>query len=466
MSATPQETPKRGDEALQRQSTQSASLDSSWYVVTPTSEEQISADRLLRAFEEGDIKGKQLIKMGLTSNPKPLARCIRELVLSSRVELQANIARDPYLELVDLAPIPTVLSDLSGRLTYSNQAFCDFIGYSLEELIGMPVSALSEPDDLEREVSLGNSVIRGERNGFGMQKCYITKSGAIKKGQLSLVMLYNAEGLPNQVLAQLIDISELESLHEQLARSQTLSALGELSRHLSHDLKNILMVLRGTLDLVQSSLEHLEDEERELVAQGLEVCQSGERLIERLLDIRPADEVTLSPLCLKDTLKALRPTLTRALSPFPLSFTSEPRADEALVMGDPVLIERLLLNLCVNARQAMEELGAQAVERRLQVSVHLREPNTRELGELGVEAGERPLISLEVSDTGPGIEPTLLRRLLEPSVSTKRGRGGHGLGLTAVSSICEQLGAHLHLSSELGVGSTFSVTFLRCALDA
>lgn len=443
-----------------------------WFVAEGEGWRVLSAEEVLSAFERGDISAEHTLKAGEHAPPKPLRKLTRELVWSARSEMRAevDVQRDSYLDVVDHAPIPTALSDLGGRLTYVNQAFCDFIGYSQEELIGMTVSELSHPEDLSREVKRGNRVISGHDAGFGFEKRYITKGGELKSGQLSIALLHTSEGVPDQVLAQIVDLSELKTLHAKLSRSKTLSALGELSRHLTHDFKNILMILEGTLDLIQERLEgHLTTEEVALVMQGLSVCKSGERLVMSLLDLRPQDELTLTPLTLASLLRSLQPSLERATSPVPFMLSIDPSLTHTQVNADPVLIERLLLNLCVNARQAIAEAARsksvtqpqqQEIQVRLRPLISQGDEGAEELEEFK-EFKEFEGLVLEVIDTGPGLPKELLERLFDPAVSTRLGRGGHGLGLTAVSAICEQLSAPLSLVSEEGKGTRFCVTLAR-----
>jgi signal transduction histidine kinase len=220
------------------------------------------------------------------------------------------------------------------------------------------------------------------------------------------------------------------------------------------------MILEGTLDLIQERLEgHLDAEEAALVTQGLSVCKSGERLVMSLLDLRPQDELTLAPLSLAPLLRSLEPALERATSPVPFKLSIEPSLHHAQVSADPVLIERLLFNLCVNARQAIAEAARSTPDlKRLKqqvIQVNLSPLDAQE------DLEHNTHLTLEVIDTGPGLPKASLERLFDPSVSTRLGRGGHGLGLTAVSAICEQLNAPLSLTSEVGEGTRFCVTLAR-----
>ena len=149
-----------------------------------------SAEEILQAVERGELNLKQLLRVGPAAEAKPLSAFIRELVWMARAELERDQSdqESPYFALVEHAPIPTAISDLSGKVTYVNQAFCDFLGYPREELIGITVGALSHPDDHRVEAKRGNQVVSGAQRAFQMKKRYLTKSGELRHGLVSVAM--------------------------------------------------------------------------------------------------------------------------------------------------------------------------------------------------------------------------------------------------------------------------------------
>jgi len=428
-----------------------------WLIRKDTGWETVSASELLAGFEEGRYTSDQALKAGERSEPKPLRKVIRELVWSSREEVSGERAqRALYFELVDHAPIPTALSDLGGRITYVNQAFCDFLGYERAEVIGMTVGALSHPDDHKAEVAQGNRLLSKGRGGFQMEKRYLSKQGELRVGLLSISMLYTEQGDPHAVLAQISDLTERQEMERRITRSRTLSALGEMAQRVTHDLKNILMVLRGTLDLMQADEDRLEPEDRALIADGIVACDSGDRLVRSLLDFKLTEEPRREALDLSALLRSMEGTLKRSVSPVSFSLIIEAELEGVTLWGQELWVERMLLNLSVNGRQAIEATARPLEGEGLTVSLRPLSDAERATYHLGDEA-----VTIEVRDTGVGIPEEMRNKILEPYVSTRLDQGGHGLGLSTVWSLCDLLGGILHIESQLGVGSAFCLLLPR-----
>lgn len=451
----------------QSSKTSSASVQS---IKTPISElrwllkqgeqwESLNALELLSRFERGDVEADAFVKVSAVAVPKQLRYFIKELVWSAHAaHANQREKQPPHYDMVDHAPIPTALSDLGGRIVHVNQAFSDFIEYTREELIGMVVSEVSVSEDRESEITLGNEVLTRGGGSFQMQKRYLTKSGAERVGLLSISMLHDHMGAPEMVLAQIADLTRLQEMQAQLNQSRMLSALGEMAQLVTHDLKNILMVLRGTLDLIQSQVQRLDQEDAELIEEGLEVCASGERLVLSLLDLNVDGSPTLEPLNLHSLLPQLAQTLKRSSAPVPLTLELPSDQLTLVVLGKALWLERILMNLCVNARQAIESTGYDPDQDHIIIRLYVSSSeNIQMRAPSHTHDAYAPCVIIEVEDSGEGISPALQRKLLKPYESTRRAQGGHGLGLTAVLTLCEKLQAHFSFSSELGIGSIFRV---------
>lgn len=425
-------------------------FQSYWLVLHEEHWIQVSSSELIHGFEEGLYQADQQIRASHIATPKPLRKVIRELVWSSQQEQSEVTHSSQYFELVDHAPIPTALSDLGGRITYVNQAFCDFLDYPREEVIGLTVGALSHPDDHKAEVTRGNRLISKGQGGFKMEKRYLSKTGDLRVGLLSISMLHTEDGQPYAVLAQISDLTERKEMELHLARSRTLSALGEMAQRVTHDLKNILMVLRGTLDLIQIQQDRLDPEDLALIEEGIVVCDSGDRLVRSLLDFKLSEEPRCEVLNLSSLLKNIESTLRRSIAPISLSLVIHDTCHEILLWGQSLWIERILLNLSVNARQAIEATTRPLEKESVKIILRPMSETEQQSYQISSEA-----ITLEVKDCGIGIPAEMKDKILEPYMTTRLDQGGHGLGLSTVWSLCEQLGGLLHIETELGIGSSF-----------
>ena len=410
----------------------------------------MSAVEIMERLESGEYDTEVILKAGEASRPHPIRGSLRELVWESRTMqrlLNTHVRPDGlYLDIVDRAPIPTALSDLGGRISYVNQAFCDFIGYERDELIGMTVGQLSAPDDHSQERQRGNQALSGRTNGFQMEKRYLHKSGEDRVGLLSISILKDVEGVPTSVMAQIADLSEVKRMQEELIQSQSLAAVGRLAQEITHDLKNILMALQGTLDLVQLRSDVLEPDELELIEGGIGVCESGHLLVRSLLDLQASPQ--LNPLDLREWLPTQIATLSRFVDPFPLTYEVNTRG---LILADPHSLERALMNLCVNAKQALTRQPDH--QRRAQgIRISLSEASSEHQSLINSSG-----VALSVTDAGEGIPASLLAQISEPYFTTRAGEGGYGLGLAVVWSFCHHHGGTLTVTSEEGLGSVFTL---------
>jgi len=439
-----------------------------------------SAIEIMERFESGDYDQEVSLRAGDQAQSKPLKVFIRELVWESRAEERSlsdeERVENPYLKIVNQAPVPTALSDLGGRITYVNQAFCDFLGYERAELVGMTVGQLSASDDHEQERLRGNKILAGQREGFHMEKRYLHKSGEERIGLLSISLIQDAQGVPTSVMAQIADLSQVKRMQTELLQAQSLAIAGRLAQEVTHDLKNILMTLKGTLDLLQFRADVLEPEELELIEGGLGVCDSGHELVRSLLDLQAKPR--LAELDLIDWLKQQRTVLARFVAPYPLELeiindpltgfdpqrptgestnkaSGTEHKDMLKILGDQRGLERALMNLCVNAKQALHR-QPDPIRRAHGVRVCLRLATPAEALEVGADG-----VVVTVRDAGIGIAPDQLDHVSEPYFTTGAHQGGDGLGLAVVWSVCHHHNGTLHVMSELGVGSSFSLIIPR-----
>ena len=414
---------------------------------------ELSATEILDRLERGELELEQQLSASESTTPRALRHFLRELVWMARREEEEDLVHQPlYFAIADAAPVPTAISDLGGRLTYVNRAFCEFIGYQWEELIGVSVSDLSHPEDHKNERDQGNQLISGRQQAFQMKKRYLTKNGGLREGLLSIAMLTDPEsGNPSAVLAQIADLTPLKELEEALTQARAHSMLRRVAERTSHDLKNLLMILQGTFDILQSYSDFFSEEDQALLQEGFMICDSGRQLVQTLLDSEGTRR-PLKRLSLNAWLQERRSLLIRAVSPYPIEFVI---ASEFTFLCDELLLERAILNLCVNAKQALKtaEEQEQAGERLIRFTAR---PSTEEEA---ARLGARGALTLALYDSGVGIPLSLQSRVLEPYFTTRCAEGGSGLGLATVWAACERHQGSLKLESEEGAYTCFNLIF-------
>jgi signal transduction histidine kinase/CheY-like chemotaxis protein len=251
-------------------------------------------------------------------------------------------------------------------------------------------------------------------------------------------------------IALLRDVTAQRQLEQRLAQAQKMDAVGRLAGGIAHDFNNLLSVIHCCGDNLQSELEP-DDERRAEVTLMLEAAQRAAALTHQLLSFSRQQVLLPKTLQLNSAVSAMAGMLRRALGP---TIALELRLADALglVQMDASQLERIVLNLAVNARDAMLEGGSGKLE--------LSTSNVRcELVQDGIASGD--YVVLAVSDCGSGMDPATQAKMFEPFFTTKPQGKGSGLGLATVYGIVEQSGGHIRCHSALGAGTEFRIYLPR-----
>ncbi len=246
------------------------------------------------------------------------------------------------------------------------------------------------------------------------------------------------------------DITEHKNLEEQLRQSQKMEAIGQLAGGIAHDFNNILTVIIGTSDLILFGIE--KDSPLYKDAEQIQkAARQASSLTNQLLAFSRQQVIKPIVLNLDHVIRDSEKIFRRLISE-DIDIITIPNPQLGYVKADPSQIEQIILNLAVNARDAMLHGGKLTIETK---KVYLDETYTRQ--HIGVEVG--PYIMLAVSDTGVGIDAKTQSRIFEPFFTTKAQGKGTGLGLATVHGIVKQSNGHIWLYSELGRGATFKIYF-------
>jgi PAS domain S-box-containing protein len=245
------------------------------------------------------------------------------------------------------------------------------------------------------------------------------------------------------------DISERKALEEQLRQSQKMAAVGQLAGGVAHEFNNMLAVIRGNAELVLMNEGQHTAETREGLTQVVEASERAANLTRQLLTFSRKHAMQAQPLLLNEVVANLTKMLNRAIREN-INLQCHYEALLPYVQADPGMMEQVILNLVVNARDAMPEGGQLRVATE---QLTLDEAQAR----VNPEARAGDFVCLSVSDTGTGIAPEVLPRIFEPFFTTKEIGKGTGLGLATVYGIVQQHQGWLEVSSQLGEGTTFKV---------
>lgn len=370
--------------------------------------------------------------------------CIRDITESKQVDLaQARLAA-----IVESSEDAIIGKDNLGYVTSWNTAAEKIFGYTSSEMIGQSIKRLLPPELEQEEDQILCRINKGETVEHFETKRK-RKDGSIIDVSLTISPIKNAGGKVIGASKIARDITEKRRTESQLQQSQKLEAIGQLTGGVAHDFNNLLGVILGNLDLLERRI--LNDEPAlKRVQTAQKAATRGADLTRRLLAFSREDELRPTSTLLNDAVRNVIELASRGLGP---EITIATNLDESMqpVFVDVARLESALLNLVVNARDAMPNGGS------LNITTESRnlEENYAPVQAGEIRAGR--YASISVSDSGSGMSGEVLARALEPFFTTKERGKGSGLGLAMVYGFVKQSGGMIRIYSETGLGTT--VTF-------
>ncbi|HEY1187209.1 MAG TPA: PAS domain S-box protein [Gemmata sp.] len=335
------------------------------------------------------------------------------------------------------------------RIITANPAFCLMTGYTAPELNGMPLSALLFPEDRAHTLARFDEVAAGTRPADEGDRRYRRKDGSALWVRASARARHEG-GTPPGVSAVLIDLTDRRHLEEQVQRVLHADAIGLRASCLAHDFNNLLAVISGCAAIL---LDGNPDDglSRDLVREVAAACQRAAGLTSQLLAVGRDAPTEPRALNLNEVVSGGLRLLRRHLGP---RITLVGNLADALpsVKANPTQLEQAILNLVINAKDAMPSGGLLTVETR---AVRVRPEDRAAYPD--VPPGE--YVQLAVSDTGQGMPDEVKARAFEPFFTTKDVGKGTGLGLAVVRAAVTQCGGRVAVFSEPGVGTVFELVF-------
>lgn len=392
------------------------------------------------ANAENEILGIQIISQDVTELKQAL--------------FNLSESESRFRSVFEQSPVGSVFVSLDKRFTKCNRAFCDFLGYEENELIGKEIADITYPDDIELGMKELKLIVEGKLTSFSIQKRYIRKDGKVVQGEISISLVRDATGKPLYFLPVIKDITdrkkteeELRKYEQQLYQNQKLESLGLLAGGIAHDFNNLMGGIFGYIELAceESSEPGVEN----YLSKAMSTINRARALTQQLLTFAkggaPVQEVGHLFPFVEETAKF-------ALSGASVSCGFDIQHDLWTCCFDKNQIGQVIDNLIINAQQAMPVGGAIELAAR---NITLAEK-------------EHPLlpkgnyVKISVKDSGIGIPKEMISHVFDPFFTTKA--KGHGLGLATCYSIIKRHGGCIDVESEPGKGSTFKV-YLPAAVE-
>ncbi|KAA3661773.1 MAG: response regulator [Chloroflexi bacterium] len=372
-------------------------------------------------------------------------RALREKE-EQRMRRQAEDELRKLSQAVKQSPSSIMITDTKGLLEYVNPKFTEVTGYSLNEVVGKKPSILKGGHTSKEEYEkLWEKILAGEewRGEFHNKR----KDGSLYWEIASISAIKNSNNTITHYLAVKEDITERKLLEEKARQQERLASIGQLAAGIAHDFNNILAVISLYSDLLAGGT--LSDASRSQVAIISQQSKRAADLIQQILDFSRRAILERAPIDLKYQIKELLALWNRTL-PDNIKLVFEHSVGSFGVYADPTRIQQMLMNLVINARDAMSDGGKISLKlRRIQVE------DCPDPAKLEMQAGN--WVKITVSDNGAGIPPEVLTHLYEPFFTTKAPGEGTGLGLAQVYGIVKQHEGHISVESVVGEGTTFSI---------
>ncbi len=364
-----------------------------------------------------------------------------------------------HLAVLDASPNPIVGVDARGAVTYANPQALRAFGYEAAELLGKPVELLLPEQSAGRHAAhraAFNANPHARPMGIGLDLWARRRDGREIPVEISLSPLTGDPA--GTVFATVVDITARKAAEAQLLQAQKLESIGRLAGGIAHDFGNMMFAIRGFVELLEEDLEG--DREHFDFAMALgnvhgidEAATRAAALTTQLLAFSRQQAVSPQVLDPAASIRALEPLLHRLIGEA-VELRLTLAHDTGRIRADAGQLDQILVNLTVNARDAMPEGGRIMIE-----TTNVTFDEGYAADHFNVTPGE--FVLLAVSDTGIGMDADTRSRVFEPFFTTKELGRGTGLGLATIYGIVQQAGGHIWLYSEPGRGSTFKLYFPR-----
>jgi two-component system cell cycle sensor histidine kinase/response regulator CckA len=353
-----------------------------------------------------------------------------------------------YRSTFEAALIGIAQTSLDGRFLRVNPYLCGLLGYAADELTAMNFAAVSHPDDVDDDLDARRALIAGDLDRYSREKRYRTKSGTFVRTQLTVSVYRGPDARPEYFIAIIEDITARKAIEQQLRQTQKMEAIGRLAGGIAHDFNNLLTAIVGYADLALNQVRR-DDPLHQDLQSIRKAGESAASLTRQLLAFSRKQMLQPQIVDLNGVVSRMN-TLLRRLIGEQIQLDRRLVQPVARVSADPGQIEQVILNLALNARDAMPGGGTLSIETAnvtLDAAYVAAHPGS----------SEGPHVMLAIGDTGVGMDRATQEHLFEPFYTTKELGKGTGLGLATVYGIIRQSGGSIVVDSERGRGTSIKV---------
>jgi PAS domain S-box-containing protein len=405
-------------------------------------------------FEVIDSTGKHIpveIKSSvikLDEHRMVLQGIFRDITDRKIAEEALRRSEEKYRALFESSKDGIYISTYYGKFIDANPAMVELLGYeSKEEVFALDIqnSVYYRPSERDKF----QSAIAERSYIKDLELMLRRKDGSVVNVLLTATVERNADGSPLYYSGTIRDITERKRLEQQLIQAQKMESIGTLAGGIAHDFNNLLAMVLGTAELIKRKTAD-NPTITAYIKRIIEASERGASISRQLLLFSKPEQAELQPVSMSAVADQLREFLSHFL-PKNITIDYTPLRSTAVIMGDGGHLHQALVNLAINARDAMPEGGT--------LSLRVEMVTGDAVRNIYPAADGREYVSVTIRDTGVGIDLQAQRRIFEPFFTTKERGKGTGLGLSIVHGIVTLHRGHIHVESEPGAGTTFNLYF-------
>lgn len=412
----------------------------SWVMSQEVSSLPVELEMLSTAFDEMVIDLSEKEK----ERDAALAEAKHELLVRTQVQKELSESEEHLKVLFEQAADPIYVSEMDGHLINVNRAACRATGYSEKELLQMNVIDLDANTSSQEDLNGFYATIMPGKQ-VPLTSVHRCKDGSTFPVEITISRIEVPGGAIIMGIAR--DITERIQLEARSQQTQRLESVGRLAGGIAHDLNNLLTPILGYGELVMDE-GYIQESTKTKIQHITKAAMRARELVRQLLAFSRKQVLEYKALDINQVLEGFQSLIRRTIrEDIEISISLTP--DLRVVMADIGQLEQVIMNLCVNAADAMSEGGT------LSIATSMEQLDEKyALAHQGVTAGEYVMMSF--SDTGHGMDKETQAQIFEPFFSTK-GELGTGLGLSTVYGIIKQHNGNIWVYSEIGIGTTFRI---------
>jgi two-component system, cell cycle sensor histidine kinase and response regulator CckA len=406
-----------------------------------------AVDYITKPLQHEEVLARIELHLRLQNLTKKLQEQNLRLEVEIAERIQAEQKIHEQAALLDITTDAILVQDLDNQICFWNQGAQHLYGWQAQEVIGKNAHQLLYPAEMSQLQNVEESLMR-----YGWWQGELNQ--VHKEGQEVIVssrwtLMREQDGQPKSILTVNTDITEKKQLERQFLRAQRLESIGTLAGGIAHDLNNILTPILTAAQLLQLKLPHTDERSQQMFRTIETNAKRGSALVKQVLQFARGVEGKRTIVQMSHLFTEIQ-QIVQETFPKSIQFSTNIKSDLWAVVGDATHLHQVLMNLVVNARDAMPDGGNLSISaENVLIDEHYARMN------LDAHIGSYTVIT--IADTGMGMAPEIVDRIFEPFFTTKEFGKGTGLGLSTVRGIIKSHGGFVNVYSKVGRGTEFKV---------